>query len=76
MHETQTRAIDTAKYTARNGKCSEEDGSLSCTSSRKTVVERRTVTCKEIFSPEYAGRTKPTKVNKFIKKHGKMMVTT
>lgn len=73
-HEMHTSPMDTAKYAARNGKPSEEDGSLSCTSNRKTVVESRTVICKVIFSSEKGGKTKPMKVKMLIKKPGKIIV--
>jgi hypothetical protein len=39
-------------------------------------MERRTVICRDIFSPENGGNTNPINVSTLIKKQGKMMVMT
>lgn len=74
IQETHTNSIETEKYTARYGAVSAEDGSMSWTSKRNTVRERRTVICKLIFSPDSTGRMKPKIVSAVTMKLGKMIV--
>lgn len=74
MHATHTSSIEDVKKYAMIGNVSDDEGSLSWMSSKNTVMDSKTVICKEIFSLQDGGRQNPMKVRLVTRMHGKIMV--